>query len=98
MQTCSKCNQLSPDSEMECINCGANLAEYSEFALSRKKLIENLRVTAIRISVSKNACPTCRQMEGVYPKQSLPVLPVEGCSSASGCNCYYAPILDEIFP
>lgn len=98
MQTCSKCNQLTPDSESVCINCGANLAEYSEFAISRKKLIENQRVAAIRISVSKNACPTCRQVEGVYTKQTLPFLPVEGCSSPNGCNCYYAPILDEIFP
>jgi hypothetical protein len=72
--------------------------EYSEFALSRKKLIENPRVTAVRISVGKNACPTCRQAEGVYTKLTLPVLPVEGCSSPNGCNCYYAPILDEIFP
>ena len=98
MQTCSKCNQLTPDSESVCINCGANLAEYSEFAISRKKLIENQRVAAIRISVSKNACPTCRQVEGVYTKQTLPFLPVEGCSSPNGCNCFYAPILDEIFP
>jgi len=98
VQTCSKCKQLSPDSESECKNCGANLLEYSEYALSRKKLIENQRVTAIRISVSKKACPTCKLVEGVYTKQSLPVLPIEGCSSPNGCNCFYAPILEEIFP
>lgn len=98
MQTCSKCNHISPDSELNCLNCGTNLSEFSEYTLSRKKLIDNPRVTAIRISVSKNACPTCRQSEGVYTKQSLPILPIEGCSSPNGCNCHYAPILDEIFP
>lgn len=98
MQTCNKCNQISPDSESNCISCGANLSDFSEFAISRKKLIENSRVTAIRISVSKNACPTCRQIEGVYTKQTLPTLPVEGCSNPNGCKCHYAPILDEIFP
>ncbi len=98
MQTCSKCFHISPDSELLCLNCGVDLLEYSQNAINRKKLIENTRVTAIRISVGKNACPTCRLMEGVYTKETLPHLPTEGCSGARGCECSYAPILDEIFP
>jgi len=98
VQTCSKCFHISPDSELLCLNCGVDLLEYSQNAINRKKLIENTRVTAIRISVGKNACPTCRLMEGVYTKETLPHLPTEGCSGARGCECSYAPILDEIFP
>lgn len=98
MITCTKCNEMSPDSEINCIHCDAVLSEFSNFAISRKKLINNPRVTAIRISVGKLACPTCQSVEGVYTKENLPFLPVEGCSSSNGCQCYYAPILDEIFP
>ena len=98
MQTCSKCFHISPDTESQCQNCGADLSEFSEHAVQRKKLLANPRVTAIRISVSKNACPTCRNTEGVYTKENLPVLPIVGCSGKRGCECSYAPILDEIFP
>lgn len=98
MQTCSKCHFISPDSEENCINCGADLSEFSESALTLKKFIDNPRVTAIRISVSKDCCPTCLKVEGVYAKHALPALPVPGCSHPQGCRCHYAPILDEIFP
>ena len=98
MQTCSKCYQISSDSELLCLNCGADLSESSVNAVYRKQLIENPRVTAIRISVGKHACPTCRLSEGVYTKETIPVLPIEGCSGARGCECMYAPILDEIYP
>lgn len=98
MQTCSKCHQMSPDYETHCIHCGADLSEFSENAIIRKQLIANPRVTAIRISVAKNACPVCQLVEGVYSKEELPILPIEGCSNPHGCQCTYAPILDEIFP
>lgn len=98
MQTCSKCFQISSDNELNCQNCGADLSEFSEHAIQRKQLIENTRVTTIRISVGKNACPNCRLAEGVYTKETLPYLPIEGCSGPRGCECSYAPILDEIFP
>ncbi len=98
MQTCSKCHQISPDSEQYCINCGADLSELSECSIAREKLINNPRVTAIRISVAKDGCPTCRQVEGVYAKHALPILPLGGCSNPLGCRCHYAPILDEIYP
>lgn len=98
MQTCTKCNHLSPDSEMFCINCGADLVEFSKSAIDLKQLKNNPRVTAIRISVRKDACPTCLAAEGVYSKESVPTLPINGCSSPKGCDCQYAPVLDEIFP
>lgn len=98
MQTCSKCVQLSPDTELFCLNCGADLSEFSINNIQRKKLIENPRVTAIRISVARSACPVCRLVEGVYTKDNLPTLPIEGCSGASGCDCTYAPILGEVYP
>lgn len=98
MQACSKCFNNSPDFETHCLHCGADLSEFSENTLTRKKLIANPRVTAIRISVGKNACPICKLVEGVYSKDNLPLLPIEGCSGPNGCECSYAPILDEIFP
>ena len=98
MQTCSKCYYISPDYESNCLQCGTDLSEFSEHAIQRQRLIDNPRVNNIRISVGKNACPTCRLVEGVYTKESLPALPIEGCSGPRGCECSYAPILDEIFP
>jgi RNA polymerase subunit RPABC4/transcription elongation factor Spt4 len=98
VQTCSKCFHISPDQESLCLNCGVDLSEFSEHAISRKQLINNSRVTAIRISVGKNACPVCKLAEGVYNKENLPHIPIQGCSGPNGCECIYAPILDEIFP
>lgn len=98
MQTCSVCNYQSPDSELNCINCGADLSELSKHAVQLKELIANPRVIAIRISVAKTACITCREIEGVYSKETVPSLPIEGCSNSYGCVCSYAPILDEVFP
>ena len=98
MQTCSKCNHNSPDSESNCVNCGVDLMVFSTHAVLLKKIIENPRVSAIRVSVAKDACTTCRAVEGVYAKENVPTLPVEGCSNAKGCNCAYAPILEEVYP
>jgi hypothetical protein len=98
LQTCSKCFHISPDNELLCLNCEADLSEFSVHAVTRKQLIGNPRVNSVRISVGRNACPTCRLVEGVYTKETLPHLPVEGCSGSKGCECSYAPILDEIFP
>lgn len=98
MQTCSKCHYISPDSEQFCQNCGADLSQFSVRNQDLKKLQSNPRVTAVRVSVSKDSCPTCRQYEGVYSKADVPALPIAGCSHPGGCRCQYAPILDEIFP
>lgn len=98
MQTCSKCKHQSPDSALNCLNCGADLSEFSEYAVMLNELRANQRVTAIRISVAKDACITCRAVEGVYSKEMVPSLPIEGCSNSYGCRCTYAPILDEVYP
>ena len=98
MQICSKCNQSSPDNAKTCTQCGADLRKWSQTSVSGKRLLENPRVIYIRISVSDDACPACRQAEGAYAKDSVPELPIEGCSHERGCRCFYQPVLDEIYP
>lgn len=98
MQTCSICNAQSPDVEKTCINCGSNLSEFSSTAVARKKYQENPRVNNIRLVIAANACPACREVEGTYDKDSIPELPVKGCSHNLGCRCYYEPTLNNIYP
>lgn len=98
MQTCSKCGTQSPDSAKLCGKCQADLSEFSATSVALKRLQSNPRVRAIRISVGEDACPACEQMQGVYPKDQVPRLPVEGCSQSAGCRCTYEPLLDEIYP
>ncbi len=98
MQTCSKCNALSPDEAKNCVNCGANLSEFSTTAVARQRFQINPRVNSVRIIVMHNACPACKEIEGTYQKDALPTLPVEGCSHARGCRCFYQPNLEVIYP
>ena len=98
MQTCSKCFTLSPDSAKVCSNCQADLRELSTTAMSLKRILANSRAIAIHLAVPLNACPACRAVEGTYPKDQVPVLPVEGCSEPNGCRGFYEPVLDEIYP
>ena len=98
MQTCSKCQAQSPDLVDKCPNCGANLREWSETAVALRSLQANPRVLYVRISVAGDCCPACRQAEGAYAKATAPSLPVEGCSHALGCRCFYQPVLDDIYP
>ena len=98
MQICSKCHASAPDEAAKCPSCGADLWEWSETAIALKRLQENPRVIYVRISVGGNCCPVCRQAEGAYAKESAPHLPIEGCSNAHGCCCFYQPVLDEIYP
>jgi hypothetical protein len=98
MQTCSNCNTQSPDTATHCENCGFELAEYSNRAMALKKYAANPRVKYVRIVVSHDACPACREMEGAYDKDSAPPLPVEACSHPQGCRCFYLPFLTEIYP
>ena len=98
MQTCSVCHVQSPDAATHCQGCGANLSESSDTAVALKRLQDNPRVLYVRISVSGNCCPACRQAEGAYAKDQAPRLPVEGCSHGLGCRCFYQPVLDEIYP
>ncbi len=98
MQTCSKCHVLSPNSATLCTNCSSDLSAWSETAVALKRLQENPRVIYIRVSVAGECCPACRQVEGAYAKESTPALPVQGCSHSNGCQCFYQPVLEVIYP
>ncbi len=98
MQTCSRCNALSPDTAKYCVNCNANLEEFSVNAVALKKFRANPRVASIRIEVANDACPLCYESRGTYEKNAVPRLPHEGCSHPQGCRCHYAPVLSEIYP
>lgn len=98
MQTCSQCQTTCSDEAILCPTCQAELSTYSVHAQTLKKLQANPRVTAIRIAVSNDACPVCREAQGVYSKDAVPSLPVPGCSHTNGCHCSYEPILSEIYP
>ena len=98
MQTCSRCDTQSPDTAQTCPNCQADLLEYSKTAVTLKHFQQNPRVLAINVAVQGDACPACQEIQGTYPKDKAPKLPVEGCSHENGCRCFYQPLLEEIFP
>ena len=98
MQTCSLCQSQSPDTAIHCVNCGAELSVYSNIAVALKRMMENPRITKIRVIVADDCCPACRQVEGTYQKEEVPSLPVQGCSHSLGCRCFYEPILDVLYP
>ena len=98
MQTCSCCHAQSPDPAVFCGSCQADLREFSTTAMALKRFQINPRVSIVRISVSSEACPVCQQAQGVYPKDQTPRLPIEGCSNGRGCQCFYEPVLTEIYP
>jgi hypothetical protein len=98
MQTCSQCNAQSKDSALVCVNCGADLKEFSSSAVARKEFETNPRVKYVRLLVAVDCCPACQALEGTYEKDAVPILPVEGCSHENGCLCFYQPYLTTIFP
>ncbi len=98
MQTCTNCYTQSPDDASHCVKCGYDLSEWSTTSQALKKFLTNPRVRLVRISVASDACPACYRVQGAYPKDNVPRLPVEGCSHANGCRCFYEPVLDEIYP
>jgi hypothetical protein len=98
VQTCSRCNANSPDTATNCINCKADLKEYSTSAVALKKFVDNPRVSSVRINVAGDACPLCYESRGTFKKDAVPHLPHEGCSHANGCRCTYEPVLTDIYP
>ncbi len=98
MQTCYQCNAQSPDGASNCVNCDADLTEFSTTEMARKNFLANPRVSSIRILVADDSCPACQELEGTYEKDEVPTLPVEGCSHGLGCRCFYQPYLTTIFP
>ncbi len=98
MQNCTLCNNESPDTAHNCVHCGADLAEHSKSAVTLRKFQENPRVYAVHVITHADACPVCQDIQGTYPKDRVPKIPVEGCSHPNGCRCFYQPLLEEIFP
>jgi len=98
MQTCTRCNANSPDTAATCLNCKADLKQYSATNVALKKFKDNPRVTSVRINVAGDACPLCYESRGTFPKDAIPVLPHEGCSHQHGCRCTYEPVLNDIYP
>lgn len=98
MRTCTVCNASSPDTAKKCVRCDADLAVHSHTAKALSDFRLNERVYEIRLIVSHDCCPACREKEGAYPKDAVPELPVQGCSHALGCRCYYQPALVEVYP
>ena len=98
MQTCGVCSKQSADQIFICPRCGSDLRQKSLTALALAKMQSNDRVSLVRVSVMNDSCPACSAVQGAHPKDQAPVLPVEGCSHANGCRCFYEPVLTEVYP
>ena len=77
-------------------------AEHTEYrsrqqAAALETLQANPRVDLVRIS-GPHDCSTAQTVQGVYRKDGVPSLPVEGCSRTDGCICAYEPVLNDIYP
>jgi hypothetical protein len=94
MQTCTKCNASSPDNALNCVNCTAELNEFSATSVALNHLQANPNVRAIRVSVADDACSYCHEQMETYPKGQVPHLPHTGCSHTNGCRCFYEPVLE----
>ncbi len=60
--------------------------------------IEQGLATRVRILVAPDGCPVCHHYAGAYLFDSVPELPLAGCSHADGCNAVDAPVLDMFGP
>jgi hypothetical protein len=98
VQSCSVCLTQVNDLETTCPNCTADLTEFSQNEVNLKILKSNPRVSRIRLVVAEDACPACQEYEGSYDKDTIPLVPIKGCSHPLGCRCTYKPVLDEIYP
>lgn len=75
------------------------MATSADLTAALDRLRRNDRVTLIRVAVPDNACPVCRELQGAYPKDSVPSLPPEGCSCPFGrTRAVYEPVLAEVYP
>lgn len=98
MQICSKCQTQVEDTLTHCSNCNADLKEWSTTAVALKRIQVNSRIVYVRIAVADDCCPACLEAEGAYDKESVPFLPIPGCSNDLGCRCFYQPVFEEIYP
>lgn len=98
MRSCTVCGKASPDLTPVCPQCGSDLDLTSTTAVARRRLIENPRVSRVRLMAAHDACPACQAASAEFPKEHLPDLPAAGCSHALGCRCFYEPALLTIYP
>ena len=61
------------------------------------RLKTNARISHIRVAAPKE-CELGQSIQGVYNKDAVPSLPIEGCSRPGGCICRYEPVIRELFP
>lgn len=47
------------------------------------------RARFVSIVPEADACSACLRLEGDYPCQAVPPLPVVGCTKPEGCDCWY---------
>ena len=69
----------------------------SEQADILQRMRANSRVDLVRIAGPRD-CSTAQTVQGVYSKEDIPELPIEGCSRPDGCICAYKPVLNDIYP
>jgi hypothetical protein len=81
-----------------CPKCQADLREWSETSVALKRFQENPRVAYVRLTIGRDCCPACQEVEGAYEKDKAPHLPVDGCSHPNGCRCFYQPFLTDLYP
>lgn len=68
-----------------------------EKAKMLKRMQENPRVAKIRVAAPED-CRFGLSIQGVYDKDSVPVIPRKECSRPEGCICTYEPVLNTIHP
>lgn len=100
MRQCALCYTKTDDHITVCPSCGADLTTDSVRAHALKSILESPRANAVFIAAPAHACPACRAVQGTYLKDSdsIPELPVEGCSCVNGCACQYEPLVVEVGP
>ncbi len=98
MRVCAVCHLPSNDEVLICPRCGADLRLDSENARALRRLRTDGRFDQVYILADRESCPVCQAVEGVYPIDAAPELPVEGCSSPYGCRCRYAPVMSLVGP
>ncbi len=94
--TCPRCGKAIHIPTGDCPYCGFHLDLTPQDVL--RILQSNPAVRYVRVVVSDDACAACRFVEGTYPKEEAPELPVPDCSHPLGCRCTYEPLLEDIFP
>lgn len=69
-----------------------------ELAEVLKRMQDNPRVSQVTLVVPADACQSCRELAGTYPKDAVPEIPVDACSHPLGCRSRYQPFLNDVYP